>query len=220
VTACLRLATLFVLGLGLSGCLVPIPHWRTIEYDLGGIEILPQLEAVALYQFRDARDLSGHGPTTRIGELALRGGSGRTYPQDFFFNREPVAATVTRAFAAGLTARGFPVVDHTGELFAPSQSTSATRLALSGDVLRSLDVRIVTSVGARENPVITPVLCTVRVYVYDTTTGKAIWDKGYSADKAKGVTSFDELLPLFGLVLSQVVRDVVSDPDFLAQFQH
>ena len=42
VTAGLSLATLLVLGLGLAGCLFPVPHWRTIGYDLQSIEALPR----------------------------------------------------------------------------------------------------------------------------------------------------------------------------------
>ena len=93
-------------------------------------------------------------------------------------------------------ARGFSAVDHTGESFIPGQSRAATRLALAGDVL-SFQARVVKS----KTPVGTPVLCSVRVRVYDATVGTPIWEHLYASNDVTDVRSFDELFPLFGRTL-------------------
>jgi hypothetical protein len=48
----------------LTGCIAPLPYWTGIRYDLAGIEPLPNLEPVTLYQIEDRRLIIG--TATRI----------------------------------------------------------------------------------------------------------------------------------------------------------
>jgi len=99
MTPRLRLATCLILGVGLAGCfftLGPFPHSRTIQYDLAGIDALPRLEPVSLYQFTDARGLVGWQSTTLLAKEVLR--TWGPIREEWYIDHEPVAATVSRAF--------------------------------------------------------------------------------------------------------------------------
>ena len=46
-----------------------------------------------------------------------------------------------------------------------------------------------------------------------------MWEEQYGSSHGRDVTSLDELVPMLGQALSQTVKDALSDPKLLAQFQ-
>jgi len=106
-----RILVVPIVALGLTlvtGC-VPIPVWRSVHYDLAGIELLPQRPSVTLYQFDDVRQVGESRIGVRRGYWHGRRTSSR--PAESLIFGPPVGKTVTQAFAEGLKARGFTLVD-------------------------------------------------------------------------------------------------------------
>ena len=161
------------------------------------------LPAVAVYQFVDKRPVSG--PTV-LGEhpigTGLRG-------QAVLHATEPIATGVARAFAEGLRARGFQVLDRTMSQLSGQSMESADPLAVSGEVLAFSSSSRRTGLLSYEGEA----AFHVRVQVHGRQLAEVRWERVYSnTSDAILVTSQFAFL---SRSLAQSVEDTVNDPLFL-----
>jgi hypothetical protein len=126
---------------------------------------------VAVYLFVDTRGQEER----RIGTAFFRG---RVMQKaDPIYASEPVAVAVTRAFADGLRARGFPVVNMTATSFADRASTADAGVAVSGEITRFWEESFATTgVGAT---IEFRAECAVALQAYETATGRRRWEQTY-----------------------------------------
>jgi hypothetical protein len=213
-----RILVVPIVALGLTlatGC-IPIPVWRSVHFDPAGIEHLPQLPSVTLYQFDDVRQMGGSRIGVRRGYWQGR----KTCPagcrpaQSLIFG-PPVGETVTQAFAEGLKARGFTLVDRASERFLAGQSELPTPLAIVGEVN---DFWI--EYGSSGFGLSGLVRCSVTVRVVQAldASGPPRWEQKYDVREDTEGDALDPLVETLGRALSKVVRDAVNDPNFVAQF--
>jgi hypothetical protein len=212
-----------VLSIGVAGWLTGCVSWTVVRYDPAGIEPLgpPAPEPLTLYLFEDHRQVqrkepprSGYPARTRrvggsrVGEV-LRLAKSTSLARSIH-GQEATAVTVTRAFAEGLTIRGFSIIDRTPEEFVPGQSKPSTRFALSGEVGMLW--------GWYDNDRSGSVNCWVTLRLYDAPSGTVIWEKTYG-DSEGAPSSVDEIGEGLSRVLSRVVREAANDPTFAAQIR-
>jgi hypothetical protein len=161
-----HLIVVAVCGLVTAGC-----GPRAISYVPRGITPLPALDPLAVYMFVDKRGVEER----RIGTSFFQGQA--LQETDPTLVSEPVVVTVTRAFAHGLKARGFPVVDRTSAPFVASQARVEAPVAVSGEIVRFWEQRVTTSgVGGRME---SHAECAVLLQAYETASGRPLWDKIY-----------------------------------------
>ena len=215
-----RIMAVLVVALGLTlvtGCILPpTPVWRSVHYDPAGIQPLPQLPAIALYQFDDMRQVRGKRIGVRNyiwhGRKTCSPACSRSIV--LVFGQQPVAMIVTQAFGEGLKTRGFLVVDRTSETFSVVQSELPTSPTLVGEVNAFWIEYGSSSVSAY-------VRCTVTLRVIHPlgVSGRPTWEQQYDVSYFEDSDSLDRLVETLNRALAQVVREVVNDPDFLAQFR-
>jgi hypothetical protein len=155
-----------MIGLAATGC-GPL----TLSYLPTDITRLSGLGSLAVYSFVDARGTDDR----RIGTAFFQGQILRR--ADPVHVSEPVAVAVTRAFADGLSARGFRILDMTGAPFAAGHPRPDTPVALSGEILRLWQESVTTSgVGGTLEY---RAECAVLLQAYETASGTRFWDKVY-----------------------------------------
>lgn len=195
----------------------------TIWYKPGGswIPALPVasgLPPVAVYLFRDSRQ-SSCGPDC-IPYLFPDVDTRREGPTLFPLVRtsEPLVLPVTRAFAEGLRARGFPVVDRTRRVFQAGDSTDAAKRGLRGELLRFASLPF--EHAFRMDP--GRIVCVVNLEVFDLQSGKKLWEKTYAGtswidDASKrGMqvgSEGERIQPFLATALAAAIENAVMDPE-------
>ena len=169
---------------------------------------LPHLAAVAVHRFTDKRETA----YTALGEEFIgREETGRNIKAG-----EPVTVTLRRAFADGLRARGFPVIESTGSDPSP-ESRSDVRLAVSGEIQEFWATRSHRAESNRE------AACTVRLQVSEVATGRMQWGKVYSRQYvwSPWMPERDRLDmgPALAKVLALTVEEAVYDPEFIRELR-
>jgi hypothetical protein len=195
----------------------------TIWYKPGGswISALPAasgLPPVAVYLFHDSRQ-SPCGPDC-IPTLSPDVGRWGTWPP--VRASEPVVLPVTRAFAEGLRARGFPVVDRTRRVFQAGDSTDGAGRGLRGELLSFASVPTpFVPKGSYFESRLGGIVCVVSLEVFDLQSGEKLWEKTYS-----GTSSIDEasrqgmqlgseerIQPFLATALAAAIENAAMDPE-------
>lgn len=172
---------------------------QTLSYVPKDITALPNLDPVAVYLFVDTRGKEER----RIGTRFFQGRVMRK--ADPIYVSEPVAVAVTRAFADGLKARGFRVVDLTRTPFAAGQPAAAARIGVSGEITRFWEETHATAgVGATWEVLAE---CAVVLHAYEAATGRRLWEKTYS-QAVEGLAN---------KALAQTVKAALNDPELIRQ---
>src|SRR5574341_544643 len=187
-------STIVALSVGCATQPLRLQDW----YSPPHVTPLPHLKAVAGYPFTEKRE----SPYDEVGEVA-----GTKIKAS-----EPVAVSVSRAFADGLRARGFPVVEPTGSDPSP-ESRSDARVAVSGEVQEFW----YRADWHREAG------CKVRLQVSEVATGRKLWQKVYSTQYVwyAWMPERDRLDmgPALAKVLALTVEEAVYDPEFLRELR-
>ena len=161
------------------------------------------LPTVAVYQFADKRPVSS--PTV-LGEhpigTGLRG-------QTVLHATEPVATGVARAFAEGLRARGFEVLDRTVSQLSRQSIERAVPLAVSGEVLAFSSSSRRTGLLSYEGEA----AFHVRLQVYGPQFAEARWEKVYS--NISDAILISSQFTFLSRSLAESVEDALNDPLFL-----
>jgi hypothetical protein len=193
------------LGLILAGCTAaPLPFAPEFYRSPRTTPLSTPLAAVAVYQFMDKRPVAN---PTDFGEHPLGTGTyGRTV---FFHATEPIATGVARAFAEGLRARGFQVLDRTMKPLSREREEEPSPPAISGEVLAfsasSRRTGLVSYVGGAAFH--------VRVQVYGRQLAEARWERVYSNTSDAFLLSSQ--LVFLSRSLAESMEDTVNDPTFL-----
>ncbi|MBI4304379.1 MAG: hypothetical protein HY665_08615 [Chloroflexi bacterium] len=161
--------------------------------------VSPPPQPVAVYRFTDERwvDDPAH--------IARYVSSGRI---SRYRATEPVAVGVTRAFVEGLKARGIPVVALPVP-FNAGGSQLASWVAITGTVLEFESVVDRTGIFTHGQRV----ACRVVLQVYDSTTGKKLWEKSYSRN---GDDVWFRGARFFAKALAEIVEEAVNDAGLVA----
>lgn len=189
------------------GCLPRYQVW-TDWYLPPRITPLSGLETVAVYVFTDNRQEEDN----LVGESVFHGL--RNTLTDAIYVSEPVAVTLTNAFADALKARGIPVIDLTSTKFDPVKSKSDALVALSGEILEFWYERGGSVIG--ENRELAR--CRVILRAYDTSIRRKFWEKEYSRTyqlKPREPERGDRYKTPLGQVAAEVVAEAVYDPEFI-----
>jgi hypothetical protein len=174
------------------------PQTRTLVYTPKDITLLAQLPPVAIYRLVDKRGEEER----RIGTHVFRGRY--TSSRELVYATEPVATTVTRAFADAVRARGFPVRDLTAMTFSASPPGSDAHVSVTGEVIRFWMESLATS--GLFGTLRFRAECGLVLYAHDTATGRRFWERAYSHE--------DEDITR---ALAGTVSKAVNDPEFIQQ---
>jgi hypothetical protein len=145
---------------------------------------------------------------------------------------EPVVFSVTRAFAEGLEARGFPVVDRTRRAFQMGDPADGARRGLRGELLRFAMWPGWVTVNPFEGKYALTqggIVCAISVEIFDLESGKKLWEKTYSGksppiDEATsyrlqnmqpGIGWAREMEPSLAAALAGAVENAVMDPELV-----
>jgi hypothetical protein len=197
----------------------------TIWYKPGGswIPALPVasgLPPVAVYLFRDSRQ-SSCGPDC-IPYLFPDVGMSEwlmMLVRTLVRTSEPVVLPVTRAFAEGLHARGFPVVDRTRRTFQAGDSTDAAKRGLRGELLRFASLPFKYAFP-RMDP--GRIVCVVNLEVFDLQSDEKLWEKTYAGtswidDASKRDTRVgsegERIQPFLAAALAAAIENAAMDPE-------
>lgn len=145
------------------------------------------------------------GPTV-LGEHPLRTG---TYGRSVFYATDPVRTGVARAFAEGLQARGFPVLDRTMTPLSRERAEQPGPPAISDEVLAfsssSRRTGLVSYVGGAAFH--------VRVQVYGRELREVRWERLCS--NTSDAFLINSQLVFLSRSLAEAVEDAVNDPTFI-----
>lgn len=193
-------------ALVLAGCGGPITI--TDWYSPPKITPLAGLEPVAVYLFTDNRQEED----SVVGRSVFH--DLRHTHTTIIYGSEPVAVTLTRAFADGLKARGFPVIGVTDTRFDLVKSKPNALVAVSGDILE-LSYEKEEAIFGNERGY---ARCRVALRAYDTSTATKFWEKEYAKtyylNPLEPVRGHRYKTPL-GQVLAESVEEAVYDPEFI-----
>ena len=192
------------LGLSLAGCAAaPLPFAPEFYRSPRTTPLSTPLAAVAVYQFMDKRPVAD--PTV-LGEHPLRTG---LYGQTLFRTTEPVATGVARAFAEGLRARGFQVLDRTMNPLSREREEEPGSPVISGEVLEfsasSRRTGLVSYAGGAAFH--------VRVQVHGRQRAVVRWERVYSNTSDAFLMSSQ--LVFLSRSLAESVEDTVNDLTFI-----
>lgn len=181
-------------------------------YSPPQIARVPDLQPVVVYLLADDRQEKD----TQVGVSGFDSFSaGGTVPRAYvMYVSEPVAVTVTQAFADGLRARGFPVIDMTRTRLDSRSPFSQGQIALSGKILELRYEKWQPLLGGDSGMA----RCKVVLHAYDTRNGHKMWEKEYAKTFMFGSRE-PEREPKNKSALGQVVADIVAeavyDPEFI-----
>jgi hypothetical protein len=239
-------ASLLLAACVLAGCLgsrvrrcppVTLSYQPVIKHS-------PGLPAVAVYLFEDDRPQKFFTETANIHWVQRTHSPPRTSKDPFSLGgvlcsrphchsecplraETPVALVVGQAFAAGLTARGFAVVDHSTLFFRPDPGADAATALLGS--LR--DLGLPHAWGGDEVP------CAMQVELRDSKTGNLRWQKTYTStarivpyenialmlplvggffDEAALSNTIDAAQAAMNQALAKAIEKAVMDPEFSA----
>jgi len=180
------------------------------SYSPPHITSLPNLGAVAIYSFTDRRETGERA----VGSNVFRGGTGKNITSS-----ESVAVSVRRAFAEGLRARGFPVVELTGRDL-PLESQPGVVVVVSGEIQ---EFWATWSVGRHRGDWQRDASCKVRLLVSELATGRKLWEKVYPQqyvwDPSMPERNRLDMGPALAKVLALTVEEAVYDPEFVRELR-